>query len=104
MQLPISDWHCSRIRVIGNVVDSVTEPRKNNYKYFLKWNTKNKNLFIILNGVLLVIQTAAFKAINSGCGPKSKTKIMINLVLDPEYISIDFGIKIKKTFLNVDNY
>jgi hypothetical protein len=33
--ITIGNWHYSRIRVIGNVVDSITEPRKNNYFYFL---------------------------------------------------------------------
>jgi hypothetical protein len=36
--LPITtgNWHYSIIRAIGNVVDSITKPRKNNYNYFLE--------------------------------------------------------------------
>jgi len=29
MPITIGKWHYSRIRVIGNVVDSITEPRRN---------------------------------------------------------------------------
>jgi len=35
LPIKIGNWHYSSIRVIGNVVDSITEPRKNNYNYFL---------------------------------------------------------------------
>ena len=31
LPITIGDWHYSRIRVIGNVVDLTTEPRKNKY-------------------------------------------------------------------------
>ncbi len=43
--LPISigDWHYSRIRVIGNVVDSITEPRK---KITITFYNDMKNLQI----------------------------------------------------------
>ncbi len=45
--LPISigDWHYSRIRVIGNAVDSITEPRKKQLK-FLFIMTYKKYKFI----------------------------------------------------------
>jgi len=33
--ITIGNRHYSRIRVIGNGVDSTAEPRKNNYNYFL---------------------------------------------------------------------
>jgi hypothetical protein len=35
LPITIGNWHYSRIRVIGNVVDSITQPPKNNKKYFL---------------------------------------------------------------------
>ena len=35
LAITIGNWHYSSIRVIGNVVDSITEPRKNNYNNFL---------------------------------------------------------------------
>jgi hypothetical protein len=35
LPIAIGNWHYSRSRVIGNVVDSITEPRKNNCNYFL---------------------------------------------------------------------
>ena len=34
LPITIGNWHYSRIRVIGNVVDSIVEPRKNNQNYF----------------------------------------------------------------------
>jgi len=34
--IKICNWHYSKIRVIGNVVDSIIEPRKNNQNYFYK--------------------------------------------------------------------
>jgi len=35
LPIKIGNWHYSSIRVIGNVVDLITEPRKDNYNYFL---------------------------------------------------------------------
>ena len=49
LPITIGNWHYSRIRGIGNVVDSVTEPRKNNYFYFLYWHIKNTILYRVIS-------------------------------------------------------
>jgi hypothetical protein len=41
----IGDWHYSRIGVIGNVVDSIAEPRKKRLQLFIM-TYKNTNLFM----------------------------------------------------------
>ena len=38
--ITIGDGHYSRIRVVGNLVDSITEPRKIYKKYLVISNTK----------------------------------------------------------------
>ena len=56
--LPITFGNChySRIRVIGNVVDSITEPRKKKLQLLFIMTYKNTNLFITQTTILLVIQ------------------------------------------------
>ncbi len=52
LPITIGEWHYSRIRVIGNVVDSITEPRKNNWLSswlsFKKTYVVNNNKDILL--------------------------------------------------------
>jgi hypothetical protein len=43
LPIRIGNWQNSRFRGIGNVVDSITEPRKNNYNhFFIRTYTKYK--------------------------------------------------------------
>ena len=63
------NWHYSRIRVIGNVVDSITEPRKNKYNYF--YNFYNDH------GVILFL---FWWSIGWGWGVKKLTKNKNRLV------------------------
>ena len=60
LPITIGKWHYSRIRVIGNVVDLITEPRKKNTLQLLF--IKNKNVFITQNTILLVTQNTASKS------------------------------------------
>jgi len=62
LPITIGNWYYSKIRVISNVVDSITKPPKTSYNYFLQWHTKNTNVFITQNTAFLVIQNAAFKS------------------------------------------
>ena len=41
--ITVGNWHYSRIRVIGNVVDSITEPRKNNLQFIFIMKYKKYN-------------------------------------------------------------
>ena len=44
LPIAIGNWHYSRSRVIGNVVDSITEPRKNITITFYN-DIKNKQIY-----------------------------------------------------------
>ncbi len=54
LPITIGNWHYSRIRVIGNVVDSIAEPLKKITVTFYNHIKKNPNL--------LVMQNATFKS------------------------------------------
>jgi len=61
-QLKQLHWYYSRIRLIGSVVDSITELRKKQLQLLFIMTYKNTNIFITQNIILLVIQNTAFKS------------------------------------------
>ena len=60
--ITIGSWHDSRIRAIGNVVDSITEPRKKTIKINFYDDIQKIQIY---SRILLVIQNTTLKAINS---------------------------------------
>jgi len=52
LPITIGSWLYSRIRVTGNVVDSITEPRKKQKQLLFIMTYKNTNLFTTQNTAL----------------------------------------------------